>query len=113
MKQYKYGKLSGRVLEDLQANTRVLEGQDEKRNPVDFALWKKATPEHLMKWPSQWSEGYPGWHLECSAMSVKYLGNVFDIHGGGMDLQFPHHECEIARSTAAIGKGIGEVLDSQ
>ena len=103
-KKYKYGKLSGRVLEDLQANTRVLEGQDEKHNPFDFALWKKATPEHLMKWPSPWSDGYPGWHLECSAMSVKYLGEVFDIHGGGMDLQFPHHECEIAQSTAALGK---------
>jgi cysteinyl-tRNA synthetase len=103
-RKYKYGKLSGRVLEDLQTNTRVLEGQDEKHNPFDFALWKKATPEHLMKWSSQWSDGYPGWHLECSAMSVKYLGEVFDIHGGGMDLQFPHHECEIAQSTAALGK---------
>jgi cysteinyl-tRNA synthetase len=102
-KKYNYGKLSGRVLEDLQANTRDLEGQDEKRNPFDFALWKKATPEHLMKWSSLWSDGYPGWHLECSAMSVKYLGEVFDIHGGGMDLQFPHHECEIAQSTAALG----------
>ena len=103
-KKYKYGKLSGRVLEELQANTRELEGQDEKHNPFDFALWKKATPEHLMKWPSEWSEGYPAWHLECSVMSVKYLGEVFDIHGGGMDLQFPHHECEIAQSTAALGK---------
>jgi len=103
-KKYKYGKLSGRILEDLQANTRVLEGQDEKHNPFDFALWKKATPEHLMKWHSQWSDGYPGWHLECSAMSIKYLGEVFDIHGGGMDLQFPHHDCEIAQSTAALGK---------
>ena len=102
--KYKYGKLSGRVLDDLQSNTRLLEGQDEKRNPYDFALWKKATPEHLMHWPSRWSEGYPGWHLECSAMSIKYLGEVFDIHGGGMDLQFPHHECEIAQSTAARGK---------
>lgn len=102
--KYKYGKLSGRVLEELQSNTRSLEGQDEKHYPFDFALWKKATPEHLMKWPSLWSEGYPGWHLECSAMSVKYLGEVFDIHGGGMDLQFPHHECEIAQSTAALGK---------
>ncbi len=101
--KYKYGKLSGRVLEDLQSNTRVLEGQDEKRNPFDFALWKKAAPEHIMKWPSPWSVGFPGWHLECSAMSVKYLGDVFDIHGGGMDLQFPHHECEIAQSTAAHG----------
>lgn len=102
--KYNYGKLSGRILEDLIANTRVLEGQQEKRNPVDFALWKKATPEHLMRWPSEWSEGYPGWHLECSAMSIKYLGDIFDIHGGGMDLQFPHHECEIAQSTAALGK---------
>jgi cysteinyl-tRNA synthetase len=102
--KYNYGKLSGRVLEDLQSNTRELEGQDEKRNPFDFALWKKASPGHLMKWPSPWSEGFPGWHLECSAMSIKYLGEVFDIHGGGMDLQFPHHECEIAQSTAAIGK---------
>jgi cysteinyl-tRNA synthetase len=102
--KYRYGKLSGRVLEELQTNTRELEGQDEKQSPFDFALWKKATPEHLMKWPSQWSDGYPGWHLECSAMSVKYLGEVFDIHGGGMDLQFPHHECEIAQSTAALGK---------
>jgi len=103
-KKYTYGKLSGRILEDLQANTRDLEGQDEKRNPYDFALWKKATPEHLMRWPSRWSDGYPGWHLECSAMSIKYLGEVFDIHGGGMDLLFPHHECEIAQSTAAQGK---------
>jgi cysteinyl-tRNA synthetase len=102
--KYKYGKLSGRVLEDLQSNTRSLEGQDEKRNSFDFALWKKASPEHIMKWPSPWSIGFPGWHLECSAMSTKYLGDVFDIHGGGMDLQFPHHECEIAQSTAAHGK---------
>jgi cysteinyl-tRNA synthetase len=102
--KYKYGKLSGRILEDLQSNTRTLEGQDEKKNSFDFALWKKATPEHIMKWPSPWSVGFPGWHLECSAMSVKYLGDVFDIHGGGMDLQFPHHECEIAQSTAAHGK---------
>ena len=102
--KYNYGKLSGRVIDELQANTRELEGQDEKRNPVDFALWKKATPEHLMRWPSPWSNGYPGWHLECSVMSTKYLGEIFDIHGGGMDLQFPHHECEIAQSTAALGK---------
>jgi cysteinyl-tRNA synthetase len=101
--KYKYGKLSGRVLEELQSNTRSLEGQNEKRNPFDFALWKKASPEHLMKWISPWSEGFPGWHLECSAMSTKYLGEIFDIHGGGMDLQFPHHECEIAQSTAALG----------
>jgi len=103
-KKYKYGKLSGRVLEELQVNTRTLEGQDEKRGPFDFALWKKATPGHIMKWPSPWSEGFPGWHLECSTMSIKYLGEVFDIHGGGMDLQFPHHECEIAQSTAVLGK---------
>lgn len=102
--KYNYGKLSGRVLEDLQSNTRSLEGQDEKHNPFDFALWKKASAEHLMRWPSPWSDGFPGWHLECSAMSVKYLGEVFDIHGGGLDLQFPHHECEIAQSTAAHGK---------
>jgi len=103
-KKYKYGKLSGRVIEELQANTRELEGQEEKRNPFDFALWKKAAPEHLMRWPSPWSDGYPGWHLECSVMSTKYLGDVFDIHGGGMDLIFPHHECEIAQSTASQGK---------
>jgi cysteinyl-tRNA synthetase len=102
--KYKYGKLSGRVLEELQSNTRALDGQDEKRNPFDFALWKKASPEHLMKWPSPWSIGFPGWHLECSVMSTKYLGEEFDIHGGGIDLQFPHHECEIAQSTAAHGK---------
>lgn len=101
--KYNYGKLSGRVLEDLQSNTRSLDGQDEKRNSFDFALWKKAAPEHIMKWPSPWSIGFPGWHLECSVMSTKYLGDVFDIHGGGMDLQFPHHECEIAQSTAAHG----------
>jgi len=85
------------------ANTRELDGQEEKRNPFDFALWKKATPGHIMHWPSPWSEGYPGWHLECSVMSTKYLGEHFDIHGGGMDLLFPHHECEIAQSTAALG----------
>ena len=102
--KYKYGKLSGRILEELQSNTRILEGQDEKKSPFDFALWKKAAPEHLMNWPSPWSVGFPGWHLECSAMSVKYLGNIFDIHGGGMDLLFPHHECEIAQSTAAMGE---------
>lgn len=100
---YRYGILSGRNLEEMQANTRRLEGQQEKRNPFDFALWKKATPEHIMQWPSEWGMGFPGWHLECSAMSTKYLGEVFDIHGGGMDLQFPHHECEIAQSTAALG----------
>lgn len=96
-----YGKLSGRVVDDLMANTRELEGQQEKRNSFDFALWKKAQPEHIMRWPSPWSEGFPGWHIECSAMSSKYLGETFDIHGGGMDLLFPHHECEIAQSQAA------------
>lgn len=99
-----YGKLSGRVLEELVAGagneSRQLEGQDEKRNPADFALWKKAAPEHIMRWKSPWSDGFPGWHIECSAMSSKYLGEVFDIHGGGMDLLFPHHESEIAQSTA-------------
>jgi len=103
-KKYNYGKLSGRVLDELISNTRDTEGQDEKRNPYDFALWKRASPEHLMRWPSPWSIGFPGWHLECSAMSIKYLGEEFDIHGGGMDLKFPHHECEIAQSTAALGK---------
>jgi cysteinyl-tRNA synthetase len=103
-KKYNYGKLSGRILDELQTNTRNLDCQEEKKGTFDFALWKKATPEHLMRWPSPWSDGYPGWHLECSAMSTKYLGDVFDIHGGGMDLQFPHHECEIAQSTAAQGK---------
>lgn len=102
-KSYKYGKLSGRVLEDLITNTRELEGQDEKQNPYDFALWKKAGPEHIMRWPSPWGEGFPGWHMECSAMGTKYLGDTFDIHGGGMDLLFPHHEAEIAQSTAALG----------
>ena len=99
--EHDYGILSGRVLEDLMSNTRELEGQEEKRNVYDFALWKKASPGHIMKWPSPWSVGFPGWHLECSAMSMKYLGEPFDIHGGGMDLIFPHHECEIAQSTAA------------
>lgn len=103
-KRYTYGKLSGRKVEDMLANTRELEGQAEKRSPLDFALWKKATPEHIMHWPSEWSEGFPGWHLECSAMGTKYLGETFDIHGGGMDLLFPHHECEIAQSIAANGK---------
>jgi len=102
-RQHNYGKLSGRNLDDILHNSRQLEGQDEKKNPFDFALWKKASPEHIMQWPSAWSKGFPGWHLECSAMSTKYLGDVFDIHGGGMDLQFPHHECEIAQSTAALG----------
>ncbi len=103
-KDYNYGRLSGRVLEDLISNARELEGQEEKRNSVDFALWKKAAPAHIMRWPSKWGEGFPGWHLECSAMSSKYLGKRFDIHGGGMDLLFPHHECEIAQSVAATGK---------
>lgn len=102
--KHNYGKLSGRVLDDLMANTRTLDGQDEKQNPFDFALWKVASPEHIMRWPSPWSNGFPGWHLECSAMSTKYLGEPFDIHGGGMDLLFPHHECEIAQSVAANGK---------
>jgi cysteinyl-tRNA synthetase len=101
---YQYGILSGRVLEDMLETTRELEGQDEKNNKVDFALWKKAPPEHLMRWPSPWSDGFPGWHIECSAMSSKYLGKQFDIHGGGMDLQFPHHECEIAQSEVAHGE---------
>ena len=100
---HKYGKLSGRNIEDLINTTRELDGQHEKRNPLDFALWKKAAPEHIMHWPSPWSEGFPGWHLECSTMGRKYLGDTFDIHGGGMDLMFPHHECEIAQSVAAQG----------
>jgi cysteinyl-tRNA synthetase len=103
-KKYHYGKLSGRNIDELLETTRMLEGQEEKRRSVDFALWKKASPEHIMRWKSPWSEGFPGWHLECSAMSTKYLGEVFDIHGGGMDLLFPHHECEISQSTAALGK---------
>lgn len=94
-----YGKLSGRIMEDLLETTRELEGQDEKRNKADFALWKAAAPEHIMRWPSPWGVGFPGWHIECSAMATKYLGAQFDIHGGGMDLQFPHHESEIAQST--------------
>jgi len=102
-KAYHYGKLSGRKLEDLYQYTRELTGQKEKRNSFDFALWKKADPKHIMHWPSPWSEGFPGWHLECSVMSSKYLGEKFDIHGGGMDLLFPHHECEIAQSNAATG----------
>ena len=84
-------------------NTRELDGQDEKHSPLDFALWKKASPEHIMHWPSPWGEGFPGWHLECSTMGEKYLGETFDIHGGGLDLLFPHHECEIAQSVAAQG----------
>ena len=100
-----YGVLSGRNLEDTKEGTRALDGQDDKHSPLDFALWKKASPEHIMHWPSPWSEGFPGWHLECSAMSEKYLGETFDIHGGGMDLMFPHHECELAQNTASRGKG--------
>ena len=96
-----YGKLSGRKIEDLIHNTRSLDGQSDKKNPQDFALWKKAEPQHIMRWPSPWSDGFPGWHLECTAMSTKYLGEHFDIHGGGMDLKFPHHECEIAQSEAS------------
>lgn len=98
-----YGKLSGRKVEDLLGNTRDLDGQSDKKNSADFALWKKAMPEHIMRWPSPWSDGFPGWHLECSAMSTKYLGELFDIHGGGMDLLFPHHECEIAQNKASRG----------
>jgi len=96
-----YGKLSGRKLEDMITNTRELTAQSEKQNPQDFALWKKAESQHIMRWPSPWSDGFPGWHLECTAMSTKYLGNNFDIHGGGMDLKFPHHDCEIAQSEAS------------
>ena len=102
-KHYHYGKLSGRKIEDLIENTRELAGQEEKKNGFDFALWKKADLKHIMHWPSPWSEGYPGWHLECSAMGKKYLGETFDIHGGGMDLLFPHHESEIAQANAANG----------
>lgn len=100
---HRYGILSGRNIEDLESNTRTLDGQSEKRDPLDFALWKCASPEHIMHWPSPWSEGFPGWHLECSTMGQKYLGDTFDIHGGGLDLLFPHHECEIAQSVAAQG----------
>ncbi len=101
--KYHYGKLSGRNVDDLLNTTRQLDGQEEKRNSFDFALWKKASPEHIMRWPSKYSDGFPGWHMECSAMGRKYLGDRFDIHGGGMDLKFPHHECEIAQSTVANG----------
>jgi cysteinyl-tRNA synthetase len=101
--KFGYGTLSGRNIEEMISNTRELDGQSEKRSSVDFALWKKAAPEHIMRWPSEWSLGFPGWHLECSVMSRKYLGDKFDIHGGGMDLKFPHHECEIAQNTAADG----------
>ena len=98
-----YGILSGRKVEDLIHNTRALDGQTDKKNPQDFALWKKADERHIMRWPSPWSDGFPGWHLECSVMSTKYLGEQFDIHGGGMDLKFPHHECEIAQSKTCSG----------
>jgi cysteinyl-tRNA synthetase len=99
-----YGQLSGRKIDELISGSRQLDGQEEKRNPIDFALWKKASPSHIMRWNSPWGEGFPGWHLECSVMSTKYLGEEFDIHGGGMDLKFPHHECEIAQNYAATGK---------
>ena len=99
-----YGELSGRKIEDMIANTRDLDGQGEKKNPQDFALWKKASSEHIMRWTSPWGLGFPGWHLECTVMSTKYLGSRFDIHGGGMDLKFPHHECEIAQSKSSQGK---------
>ena len=99
-----YGKLSGRKIEELIHNSRALDGQSDKRNPQDFALWKKAEPEHIMRWPSPWSDGFPGWHLECTAMSTKYLGTRFDFHGGGMDLKFPHHECEIAQAEAVYNE---------
>lgn len=103
-KDHHYGKLSGRNLDDMLNSTRALDGQQEKRNPADFALWKCAQPEHIMRWPSPWSDGFPGWHCECTAMGRKYLGDEFDIHGGGMDLVFPHHECEIAQAVASQGK---------
>ena len=99
-----YGILSGRNIDDMLETTRDLDGQSEKRRSVDFALWKKASPEHIMHWKAPWSEGFPGWHMECSAMGTKYLGEEFDIHGGGMDLMFPHHECEIAQNKAGLGK---------
>ena len=103
-KDIPYGKLSGRNIDELIHNTRALDGQSDKKNPQDFALWKKAEPVHIMRWPSPWSDGFPGWHLECTAMSTKYLGNQFDIHGGGMDLKFPHHECEIAQAESITKK---------
>ena len=101
---HEYGILSGRKVEDLLSNTRELDGQSDKKNPLDFAIWKNASEDHIMRWPSPWGEGFPGWHLECTVMSTKYLGETFDIHGGGMDLKFPHHECEIAQSVGATGK---------
>lgn len=103
-KDHHYGKLSGRNIDEMLETTRELDGQSEKRRSVDFALWKKASPEHIMRWNAPWSVGFPGWHLECSAMGTKYLGEEFDIHGGGMDLMFPHHECEIAQNQAGLGK---------
>ena len=102
--QYPYGILSGRKIEDLMESGRALDSQDEKREKIDFALWKKASSSHIMRWPSPWGDGFPGWHIECTVMSIKYLGETFDIHGGGMDLKFPHHECEIAQATGANGK---------
>ncbi len=105
-KKHNYGILSHRNIEEMLNTTRDLDGQDEKHSKVDFALWKKASPEHIMRWPSPWSEGFPGWHIECSSMSMKYLGTEFDIHGGGLDLMFPHHECEIAQNTAAENKQV-------
>ena len=102
--KYNYGKLSGRNIDELLETTRTLDGQNEKRRSVDFALWKKASPEHIMRWKAPWSVGFPGWHMECSAMATRYLGEEFDIHGGGMDLMFPHHECEIAQNQAGLGK---------
>ena len=107
-RDYDYGILSGRRLDDMLCGTRDLDGQGDKRCPADFALWKKASPEHIMRGPSPWSDGFPGWHMECSAMSTKYLGETFDIHGGGMDLMFPHHECELAQNTAAEGHGAAQ-----
>lgn len=101
---HEYGKLSGRKIEDLINQSRVLDGQEDKKNPLDFALWKKAAPNHIMRWKTKWSDGFPGWHLECSVMSTKYLGSQFDIHGGGMDLKFPHHECEIAQAESVYKK---------
>ena len=103
-KKYPYGILSGRKIEDIISDTRNLDGQADKKNSLDFALWKKAAPEHIMRWDTKWSDGFPGWHLECSVMSTKYLGEEFDIHGGGMDLKFPHHECEIAQNVGTHGK---------
>ena len=109
-KDHHYGILSGRSLDDTLEGTRELDGQSDKRAPYDFAIWKKAEPQHIMRWPSPWGEGFPGWHLECSVMGEKYLGNEFDIHGGGMDLMFPHHECEIAQNVACRGtQGNGQV----